>query len=849
MKQPRGTHFARSRVGRHRRVPVILGVWGFLASFGVTPVFAVSPPSSQGLAPSCSSQSPTDHGKPGEALSEPAETHLAHGPASRQCIGTYTHTPTRDATKNLPAGSGPVMPSTTIYYDFWLPTGDHYESNAAGDTNYENLLISYARDLGATQYHNLVTQYYGNNGGSQTFITNNVTFGGSWVDATTAYPHAGTTADPLQDGDIQTEVHNAVTTNGWTEDISHITVVFTATGIQECKGTNDCTFQGNPSYCAYHKNFTDGSNDTIYAFMSYDNFVHQAGKTCVAGQTSGDNDPNKGNYPNGDVSADAEVSTFSHELTEAETDPHPNATWTGPLGEIGDACNFNYSPRNSSGADVYLNGHPYIVQQEWSNAISTCGIDLATNGFCSGSVSQACSPTTSYTKTVDNSTPYVDSTINYTLTVNNTNDTGAETNLAITDSPPSGYAISNVTADGASSPPTFNSTSATVSFDTLPVHQSQTITIAATVPEQAGTTVTNCGSKTSSDLIGTALPTQATSPCASTTPVKVPTSLSYTGATAGDFNDQATVSATLTDINSNPVSGKLLSFTLNGTENCTNTTNMSGSASCQITPGETAGPYTLLVGFNDSTDPKYATASISPSFTVTKEETTTAYTGPSVILAGGTGVTLTGKLLEDGTTPIVGRTLTLGVEGQTCPGTTNISGVAQCNLTFTGSLGSEALSATFAGDGYYLPSSDTSQTAIVFSFPNNGAFTLGDKTVKAATSTTTVTWWADIWNQLNSETGGGAPSAFKGFAENLTNMPTSTPPTSCGGNWTTLPGNSPPPTAGVPSYMGVLVTSKVNKSGNGVSGSTVHIVVVKTNAGYAPNPMNFGTGTIVAAFC
>ena len=846
MQHARGAHFARSKVGWRRRTALILGLWGLFALFGITPVLAATPPSSQGSAPPCSSQPPADRGKASFALSEPAEAHAAHQPASHQCIGTYTHTPTPDSTKNLPPGSGPVMPSTTIYYDFWLPTGDHYESTAAGDTNYENLLTRWAQDVGSSQYHNLVTQYYGNNGGSQTFITNNVTFGGSWVD-TAAYPHTGSTTDPLQDSDIQNEVHNAVTTNGWTEDISHIVAVFTATGIQECDGTQGCTFT---KYCAYHSNFTDSSNDALYAFMGFDNFVHQAGKTCVAGQTGGDNDPNRGNYPNGDVNADAEINTLSHEAIEAETDPHPNATWTGPLGEIGDACNFNFSPRNSIGADLYINGHPYIVQQEWSNAISTCGIDLATNGFCTGSVSSACSPSTSYTKIVDNSAPYVDSTINYTLTLNNTNDTGAETNLTIADSPPSGYAISDVTAPGASSPPTFNSTSATVDFDSLPVHQSQTITISATVPEQAGTTATNCGSKTSSDLIGTTLPTKSTNPCASTTPVKIPTSLTYTGATTSDFHDQATVSATLTDVFGNPVSGKLLSFTLNGTENCTGTTDGSGSASCPITPGEAAGPYTLAVSFGDTSDPKYATTSISPTFTVTKEETTTAYTGPSVILSGGgSTVTLTGRLLEDGTTPISGRTLTLGVSGQTCPGISNATGVATCNLTFTGSLGSQALSAVFAGDAYYLPSSDTSHTAIVFAFPTNGAFSLGDKTVKAATPTTTVTWWADIWNQLNSETGGPAPSSFKGFAENLTNMPTSTPPTSCGGNWTTLPGNSPPPTAGVPSYMGVMVTSKVAKSGNVVSGTTVHIVVVKTNPGYAPNPMNYGTGTIVATFC
>jgi hypothetical protein len=45
------------------------------------------------------------------------------------------------------------------------------------------------------------------------------------------------------------------------------------------------------------------------------------------------------------------------------------------------------------------------------------------------------------------------------------------------------------------------------------------------------------------------------------------------------------------------------------------------------------------------------------------------------------------------------------------------------------------------------------------------------------------------------------------------------------------------------------VTSKVVKFGNGIAGNTVHIVVVETNPGYAPNPSSHGTGKIVAQYC
>ena len=133
-------------------------------------------------------------------------------------------------------------------------------------------------------------------------------------------------------------------------------------------------------------------------------------------------------------------------------------------------------------------------------------------------------------------------------------------------------------------------------------------------------------------------------------------------------------------------------------------------------------------------------------------------------------------------------------------------------------------------------------------FPSRGAFVLGDLTVAGATPTTSVTWWAEDWTRLDQLSGGRAPASFKGFAATVS-LPTSTTPGSCGSSWSTTPGNSPPPTADVPSYMGALVAGAVRKSGSSIAGNTVHIVVVKTAAGYSPDPAGHGTGTIVAMYC
>src|SRR5205085_2403588 len=50
-------------------------------------------------------------------------------------------------------------------------------------------------------------------------------------------------------------------------------------------------------------------------------------------------------------------------------------------GEIGDLCNFDVgTKRASDGSNVNLNGHPYLIQQEWSNADGGCV--LSSNGGC-----------------------------------------------------------------------------------------------------------------------------------------------------------------------------------------------------------------------------------------------------------------------------------------------------------------------------------------------------------------------------------------------------------------------------------------------------------------------------------
>ena len=319
-----------------------------------------------------------------------------------------------------------------------------------------------------------------------------------------------------------------------------------------------------------------------------------------------------------------------------------------------------------------------------------------------------------------------------------------------------------------------------------------------------------------------------------------PTTLTYTGATTGDYHDDVTLSGVLTlSGTSAGVANQTITFTI-GAQSCTAITDATGAASCTLTLNQVPGPYTVTATFAGAG--LFQPSSASTAFTITREETTLSYTGDTVI-ANNTTAHLSGVLLEDGTVPIAGRTVVFtlgtGATAQSCSGVTDGAGVVACDIfPVNQPSGPGVVTANFAGDAFYLPSS-ASATTIIFAFLDHGAFVVGDET-----DTGSVEFWGHSWSRDNVLSGGPAPNSFKGFAAAI-----STNPPACADTWTSRPGNSSRPPDTLPPFMGVVVSSSITKSGSTISGDVPEIVVVTPNPGYEPDPGHPGTGTVVAVYC
>jgi len=346
---------------------------------------ALSLSSTPGWAQPASAGSPIAHGKPAPAPVRGPANHGLHGKITR----VRTHgTPAlrHSGPRTTPAGApsvagpsstapsagptaadnltyhdhGPVMRQTTTYLIFWQPAGATIADAA------KQLEQQFLTDLGG-QYYGQLGEYYQLDTNDQRQPITPVTHFSSAVTVTDAYPHAGSTSDPVTDADVRNEIKKVVNDHlEWSPPgFSTLYEVALGQGIEFCDSGGNCSFPqtGKETLCAYHGSFDENGTTAIYA-----NVANQAGRTGCGQSYPTPND----SQAEVDASADADVTELSHETFEAVTDP-TQSSWYVPGGdysgqENGDLCNQRWGTQAADGSDLTMNGHGYLVQTEWSNA-------------------------------------------------------------------------------------------------------------------------------------------------------------------------------------------------------------------------------------------------------------------------------------------------------------------------------------------------------------------------------------------------------------------------------------------------------------------------------------------------
>ena len=236
----------------------------------------------------------------------------------------------------------------------------------------------------------------------------------------------------------------------------------------------------------------------------------------------------------------------------------------------------------------------------------------------------------------------------------------------------------------------------------------------------------------------TAIPLQLQASNGSASFVVTPeeTALTYTGGTVAQNGQPLTLSGMLsTDDPSlgTAVAGRTVNFTLGSgatVQTCSGVTSSSGAASCTVTvTNQPQGPIPVSDVFAGDTYYKTASASATVNLPEGTKLTVTPGTGT---YNGATTVSAT--LVNTYTNaPVAGEPVTLTLNGtQTCPATTNSSGVASCSITPNEPAGTYSLTASFIGD--------TTTTPVLLSASGSGTFTEGTAptTLTYTGSTTTV---------------------------------------------------------------------------------------------------------------
>lgn len=190
------------------------------------------------------------------------------------------------------------------------------------------------------------------------------------------------------------------------------------------------------------------------------------------------------------------------------------------------------------------------------------------------------------------------------------------------------------------------------------------------------------------------------------------TTISYVGDLTGTYDTAGTLKATLVDQYGSPVTGRTVSFTVNGAPAGSALTDGAGVATKSFTPLLGAGSYPVAASW--AGDTKYASATDSnDSITMGKKATSVTYTGAT---SGGPNKTVTlSAVLKDATgKALSGKTIVFNLGSQSVQAVTNGTGTASTSLKLNQKNASYPLTATYSPSGGDAANYSGSQAATTF---------------------------------------------------------------------------------------------------------------------------------------
>lgn len=307
-----------------------------------------------------------------------AGVQLASGPVVAQ----------RRPARNLASHGGPVMHSRNVHLVLWDPAGEIPAANRALYARYFTDRAADAARAGNARIANTLaplSQYTDGSGRAAP----DMTFAGT-IDDTQPYPVSGcATGTPcLTDAQIQAELTRLRTASGLPADLSNLYLVVVPSSTSVCLTASGTTCSVG-AFCGYHSSIGSGGSATLYGVAPERlNKVLDLKRCQQDGQAVVQT-------PNG-VSADVVLSTLSREEAALATNPLGDGWYTTADGkEAGDRCaavsenGRAFEPRLGVAPPVggavlvgnaltgtlenqRINGNPYYLQSQWSNATSSC---------------------------------------------------------------------------------------------------------------------------------------------------------------------------------------------------------------------------------------------------------------------------------------------------------------------------------------------------------------------------------------------------------------------------------------------------------------------------------------------